>query len=140
MRVLWRGRLGGWGGAYDVQIRLGRAARMANNNHVADNESRVAVLVDCDNTNPEILEYALRVVAQFGRVVLRRGYGMSGIGIDDQLAVRQPPGQVVRIDRRDHMVVVTVALGTRTTDSDDFPTSHPRMGNEVGRRSCCRTQ
>jgi len=38
-------------------------------------EGRVAVLVDCDNTSPEILEYALRVVAQFGRVVLRRGYG-----------------------------------------------------------------
>lgn len=38
-------------------------------------ESRVAVLVDCDNTRPEILDYALRVVAQFGRVVLRRGYG-----------------------------------------------------------------
>ena len=38
-------------------------------------EGRVAVLVDCDNTTPEILEYALRVVAQFGRVVLRRGYG-----------------------------------------------------------------
>lgn len=38
-------------------------------------EARVAVLVDCDNTKPEILEHALRVVAQFGRVVLRRGYG-----------------------------------------------------------------
>jgi uncharacterized protein (TIGR00288 family) len=38
-------------------------------------EGRVAVLVDCDNTTPAILEYALRVVAQFGRVVLRRGYG-----------------------------------------------------------------
>jgi len=38
-------------------------------------EARVAVLVDCDNTTPEILEHALRVVAQFGRVVLRRGYG-----------------------------------------------------------------
>ena len=38
-------------------------------------EARVAVLVDCDNTSPEILEFALRVVAQFGRVVLRRGYG-----------------------------------------------------------------
>ena len=38
-------------------------------------EARVAVLVYCDNTSPEILEYALRVVAQFGRVVLRRGYG-----------------------------------------------------------------
>lgn len=39
------------------------------------NESRVAVLVDCDNTKPEILEHALKVVAQFGRVVVRRGYG-----------------------------------------------------------------
>ena len=38
-------------------------------------EARVAVMVDCDNTTPEILEYALRVVAQFGRVVMRRGYG-----------------------------------------------------------------
>lgn len=44
-------------------------------NSPSDAESRVAVLVDCDNTAPEILEYALRVVAQFGRVVLRRGYG-----------------------------------------------------------------
>jgi uncharacterized protein (TIGR00288 family) len=41
-------------------------------------DSRVAVLVDCDNTTPEILEHALRVVAQFGRVVLRRGYGNHG--------------------------------------------------------------
>ena len=39
------------------------------------NEARVAVLVDCDNTTPDTLEFALRVVAQFGRVVLRRGYG-----------------------------------------------------------------
>ena len=39
------------------------------------NEPHVAVLVDCDNTAPEIMEHALRVVAQFGRVVLRRGYG-----------------------------------------------------------------
>ena len=38
-------------------------------------DARVAVLVDCDNTTPEILEHALRVVAQFGRVVVRRGYG-----------------------------------------------------------------
>jgi uncharacterized protein (TIGR00288 family) len=38
-------------------------------------EKRVAVLVDCDNTSPEILEFALRVAPQFGRVVLRRGYG-----------------------------------------------------------------
>lgn len=44
-------------------------------NHADGMEVRVAVLVDCDNTTPEILEHALRVVAQFGRVVLRRGYG-----------------------------------------------------------------
>lgn len=41
-------------------------------------ENRVAVLVDCDNTSPEILEQALRTSAQFGRVVLRRGYGNHG--------------------------------------------------------------
>jgi len=39
-------------------------------------EGRVAVLVDCDNTTPELLEYALRAVAQFGRLVIRRGYGL----------------------------------------------------------------
>jgi uncharacterized protein (TIGR00288 family) len=44
----------------------------------AQNDSRVAVLVDCDNTSPEVLEHALRVVAQYGRVVLRRGYGNHG--------------------------------------------------------------
>lgn len=38
-------------------------------------ESRVAVLVDCDNTNPSAVEFALRVVAKFGRVVVKRGYG-----------------------------------------------------------------
>jgi uncharacterized protein (TIGR00288 family) len=42
------------------------------------NETRVAVLVDCDNVSPEILEHALRMAAQFGRVVLRRGYGNQG--------------------------------------------------------------
>lgn len=36
---------------------------------------QVAVLVDCDNTSPAVLSYALRVVAQFGRVAVRRGYG-----------------------------------------------------------------
>lgn len=39
------------------------------------NDARVAVLVDCDNTSPEILSYALRVVAKFGRVSVRRAYG-----------------------------------------------------------------
>lgn len=41
-------------------------------------DSRVAVLVDCDNVQPAILDHALRFVAQFGRVVVRRGYGNSG--------------------------------------------------------------
>ena len=41
-------------------------------------ESRIAVLVDCDNVQPAILDHALRFVAQFGRVVVRRGYGNGG--------------------------------------------------------------
>lgn len=40
-----------------------------------DSDTKVAVLVDCENADPEILDYALRVAAQFGRVVLRRGFG-----------------------------------------------------------------
>lgn len=40
-----------------------------------NNDARIAVLADCDNTSPEILQHALSVVAQFGRLVLRRGYG-----------------------------------------------------------------
>ena len=32
----------------------------------ANADPKVAVLVDCDNTTPEILEYALRVVASSG--------------------------------------------------------------------------
>lgn len=39
------------------------------------NDARVAVLVDCENSQPDILDYALKMAAQFGRVVLRRGYG-----------------------------------------------------------------
>lgn len=38
-------------------------------------DARVAVLVDCDNVSPDIIGHALRVAAQFGRVVVRRGYG-----------------------------------------------------------------
>jgi len=38
-------------------------------------DTKVAVLVDCENAEPDILDYALRVAAQFGRVVLRRGFG-----------------------------------------------------------------
>jgi len=44
-------------------------------NTLARNETRVAVLTDCDNAPPGILRHALRVAAQFGRIVLRRGYG-----------------------------------------------------------------
>lgn len=38
-------------------------------------ESRVAVLVDCDNVPTGNLDHALCFVARFGRVVVRRGYG-----------------------------------------------------------------
>jgi uncharacterized protein (TIGR00288 family) len=41
----------------------------------AELDTKVAVLVDCENADPDILDYALRVAAQFGRVVLRRGFG-----------------------------------------------------------------
>ncbi len=41
----------------------------------AEFDTKVAVLVDCENADPDILDYALRVAAQFGRVVLRRGFG-----------------------------------------------------------------
>ncbi len=41
-------------------------------------EGKVAVLVDCDNVQPAILDDALRFVAKFGRVVVRRGYGNPG--------------------------------------------------------------
>lgn len=40
-----------------------------------NSESRVAVLVDCDNTNPAAVEYALREMGKLGRVVVKRGYG-----------------------------------------------------------------
>lgn len=46
--------------------------------HSTTGEARVAVLVDCDNVSPDVLEHALRVGAQFGRIVLRRGYGNHG--------------------------------------------------------------
>lgn len=32
-------------------------------------------MVDCDNVPPNILDYALLMAAQFGRVTIRRGYG-----------------------------------------------------------------
>jgi uncharacterized protein (TIGR00288 family) len=38
-------------------------------------DARVAVLVDCDNVAPDIVSHALLMAAQFGRVVVRRGYG-----------------------------------------------------------------
>lgn len=44
-------------------------------NGTGPHDSKVAVLVDCDNVNPEIVDHALLMGAQFGRVVVRRGYG-----------------------------------------------------------------
>ncbi|UJB17168.1 hypothetical protein MO327_15480 [Xanthomonas translucens] len=37
-------------------------------------DARIAVLVDCDNVPTDIVEHTLLMVAQFCRVVLRRGY------------------------------------------------------------------
>jgi uncharacterized protein (TIGR00288 family) len=63
-------------GKHTASLRFGKKSReLRLKNSDTGRDARVAVLVDCDNTSPEILEYALRVVAQFGRVVLRRGYG-----------------------------------------------------------------
>ncbi len=39
------------------------------------NESKVAVLLDCDNTNPAVVAHAMRIVPKLGRVVIKRGYG-----------------------------------------------------------------
>lgn len=36
---------------------------------------RVAVLIDCDNANPSVLDYAMECAAACGRVVLKRAYG-----------------------------------------------------------------
>lgn len=47
-------------------------------NHSSNGEVRVEVLVDCDNVSPDLLGHALLMAAQFGRVVLRRGYGNQG--------------------------------------------------------------
>lgn len=35
----------------------------------------VAVMIDCDNVAPAIIDFALLMAAQAGRVILRRGYG-----------------------------------------------------------------
>lgn len=43
-----------------------------------NSDTRVAVLVDCDNVPPDIVAHALKMAAQFGRVVVRRGYGNPG--------------------------------------------------------------
>lgn len=44
----------------------------------APSDASVAILVDCDNVPPAIVDHALLMGAQFGRVVLRRGYGNTG--------------------------------------------------------------
>lgn len=38
-------------------------------------EGRIAVLVDCDNVSPDILDFALSKAEEFGRLVIRWGYG-----------------------------------------------------------------
>lgn len=39
-------------------------------------EATVALLIDCDNVQPDIVEFALQRAAQAGRVTVRRGYGV----------------------------------------------------------------
>lgn len=41
-------------------------------------DSSVAILIDCDNVRPEIVDFALRMAVQEGRVTIRRGYGNKG--------------------------------------------------------------
>jgi len=36
---------------------------------------RIAVLVDCDNTSPEALEYVLRLIPKHAHIAFRQGYG-----------------------------------------------------------------
>jgi hypothetical protein len=38
-------------------------------------EATVAILIDCDNVSPDIVDFALLMAAQAGRVTVRRGYG-----------------------------------------------------------------
>lgn len=38
-------------------------------------EAAVAVMIDCDNVSPDIVDFALLMAAQAGRVTVRRGYG-----------------------------------------------------------------
>ncbi len=38
-------------------------------------ETAVAIMIDCDNVPPDIVDFALRMAAQAGRVTVRRGYG-----------------------------------------------------------------
>lgn len=39
------------------------------------NDQRVAVLIDCDNANPSVLDYVMQCAVAWGRVVLKRAYG-----------------------------------------------------------------
>lgn len=54
-------------------------------------ETRVAVLADCDDIPTDIVEHALLMVDQFGRVMLQRGYGNHAILADkrQEVLVRQ---------------------------------------------------
>lgn len=38
-------------------------------------DQRVAILIDCDNANPSVLDYAVQCAATCGRVVFKRAYG-----------------------------------------------------------------
>lgn len=73
---MWHSAMFYWSELISRRTHLFKEDSMASiQNH---GESRVAVLVDCDNVSPDVLEHALKVAAQFGRIVVRRGYGNHG--------------------------------------------------------------
>ncbi len=41
----------------------------------AQQQAKVAVMIDCDNVPPDIVDFVMPIAAQAGRVTIRRGYG-----------------------------------------------------------------
>ncbi len=49
----------------------------------AQQQAKVAVMIDCDNVAPDIVDFVMPIASQAGRVTIRRGYGnqttLSGV-------------------------------------------------------------
>ncbi|MFG3448826.1 NYN domain-containing protein [Stenotrophomonas sp. NPDC047960] len=58
---------------------------------LSSQDASVAILIDCDNVSPDIVDFALLMAAQAGRVTVRRGYGnRTTLGASwEQTLVRQ---------------------------------------------------